>query len=238
MTTTDLTGRHHASIANVAISVLWGTRSRANRMGGRCTEASVDRPCSPRCRSSHSSPSPRAATTTTTPPAPRAVAGTDAVAATTEAEPGPRTSTEPTSTEPDATTTSSGGAGDDRRRSSGCRRSRRPAPASTTSRTRASRSRAAPSCSASRPTPPTAGRRTAPASRRAGYVLLTAVSDPLFAVTDDGEIVPLLVESVEPQRRLHRVDAAHPRRHQVPRRHAARRRGRQVQHRRLPSTRR
>ena len=56
--------------------------------------------------------------------------------------------------------------------------------------------------------------------------------------TDDGETVPLLVESRRAQRRLHRVDAAHPRRHHVPRRHAARRRGGQVQHRRLPRTRR
>ena len=31
-----------------------------------------------------------------------------------------------------------------------------------------------------------------------GYILLSSVSDPLFAVTDDGEIAPLLVESCEP----------------------------------------
>ena len=68
---------------------------------------------------------------------------------------------------------------------------------STTSRTRASRSRAARWCSAWRPTPPTPGRRTGPATRRAGTSRSSAISDSLFAVTDEGETYPLLVESVD-----------------------------------------
>ena len=78
-----------------------------------------------------------------------------------------------------------------------------PARASTTSRTRASRSRAARSCTASRPTPPTPGRRTGPAAPRAATSRSSAITDSLFAVTDDGEIVPLPRRVGRPQRRLH-----------------------------------
>ncbi len=101
------------------------------------------------------------------------------------------------STESDATSDLVGRVGDDDRRRTPVPPRRRLAPASTTSRTRASPSRAARSCTASRPTPPTPGRRTAPASRPAGLVVITAVSDSLFQVSDAGETVPLLVESVD-----------------------------------------
>ena len=61
-------------------------------------------------------------------------------------------------------------------------------------------------------------------------------SDPLFGVSDANEIVPRARRVRRPQRRLHRVDDHRPRRHQVPRRHAARRRGGEVQHRHVPGS--
>ena len=109
-----------------------------------------------------------------------------------------------------------------------------PVRARTTSRTRASRSRAARWCSAWRPTPPTPGRRTGPATRRAASSRCRRSPTRCSPITDEGEIVPAARRVGRAQRRLHRVDAAHPRGHHVPRRHPARRRRGQVQHRRQP----
>ena len=64
--------------------------------------------------------------------------------------------------------------------------------------------------------------------------ILKAISDPLFSEDPDGKPVRVPRRVGRAQRRLHRVDADDPRRHQVPRRHAARRRRRRVQHRVVP----
>ena len=69
---------------------------------------------------------------------------------------------------------------------------------------------------------------------RAAAPCFKAISDPLFSEDPDGTPVGYLRRVGRAQRRLHRVDAEDPRRHQVPRRLAARWRGRQVQHRVVP----
>ena len=60
-----------------------------------------------------------------------------------------------------------------------------------------------------------------------------AIYDTLTVPNAKDEMVPYLAKSVDAQRRLHRVDDHAPRRHQVPRRHAARRRRGEAEHRRL-----
>ena len=205
----------------------WSVISRNS--GGSCTAASVDRPCSPRCRSSRSSPSPRvAAATMTTPHDSHATAPRPSRHDRRRRDGAPRPSrARPTGVhrrrEGSATTEA------DR-----TPRSPSPVPARTTSRTRASPSRAARSCTASRPTRPTPGRRTAPASRRAAWSRSRRSVGLAVPGHRRGRDRPAARRVGRDQRRLHRVDAAHPRGHHVPRRHAARRCRGQVQHRRQP----
>ena len=115
------------------------------------------------------------------------------------------------------------------------RRRRRCRPGERTSpRTRASRSRAARSSTASRPTPPTRGRRTRRRAPRAATCSSRRCRTRCSRSPTRARSSRCSSSRVEPQRRLHRVDAHHPRGHQVPRRHAARRRGGEVQHRHVP----
>ena len=67
-----------------------------------------------------------------------------------------------------------------------------------------------------------------------GIQVARAIYDTLTAPDENGEIKPFLAESVERQRRLHGVDDQAPRRRHVPRRHRARRDGREEQPRRVP----
>ena len=63
-----------------------------------------------------------------------------------------------------------------------------------------------------------------------GYIPLTSITDSLFAVTADGEVGGEPRRDGRSQRRLHAVDDAPPRGHQVPGRLGVRCRRRQVQH--------
>ena len=103
--------------------------------------------------------------------------------------------------------------------------------------TRASRSRAAPWSTASTPTPPTPGRHYRASYATSGYIPLQAVSATRCSPSsDEGETVPLLVETVENNADYTEWTLTIREGIKFHDGTAARRRGRQVQHRHVPLT--